>query len=171
MTDLTAEQFLLAFRRFCAGKAGPTTVVSDNATFFIAGESAIKSILEDDAIQQHFNKHQIKWIHILGRSPACGGLYERLVGNVKNILKKILRKALLAQTELHTILKETEATVNNRPLTYVESDTTHTLPTALKLSHLINRRILSTLTHLEETEDNIIENTLVHMQPIKDYYI
>ena len=77
---------------------------------------------------------------------------------------KILGKALLAQTELHTILKETEATVNNRPLTYVESDTTHTSPTALTPSHLINGRILSTLPHLEEPEDNIVEKNLGHMQ-------
>ena len=77
---------------------------------------------------------------------------------------KILGKALLTQTELHTILKETEATVNNRPLTYVESDTTHTSPTALTPSHLINGRILSTLPHLEEPEDNIVEKNLGHMQ-------
>ena len=54
-------------------------------------------------------------------------------------------------------MKETEATVNNRPLTYVESDTTPTSPTALTTSHLNNGRILSTLPHLEETEDNIIK--------------
>ena len=120
--------------------------------------------MEDDAIQQHLNKHQIKWIHIPGRSPAWEGLYERLVGIVKNILKKILRKALLTQTELHTILKETEATVNHRPLTYVETDTIPTSPTTLTPSHLINGRILSTLPHLEEPEDNIIEKDLGHMQ-------
>ena len=155
VTDSTIEQFLLAFRYFCAGKSVPTTVVSDNATYFISGESVIKTILEYDAIQQHFSKHQIKWINIPGRSPA---LYEWLVGIVTNILKKILTKALLTQTELHTIVKETEATVNNRPWTYRESDTSPMSPTPLTPSHLINGRILSTLPHLGETEDNIIEN-------------
>ena len=80
VTELTTEQFLLTFRRFCAGKSVPTTVVSDNATYFIAGESAIKTILEEDTTQQHFSKHQINWIHVPGRSPAWVGLYERLVG-------------------------------------------------------------------------------------------
>ena len=164
VTDLTAEQFLLAFRRFCAGKSVPTAVVSDKATHFIAGELAIQAILEDDAIQQHFSKHQIKWIHIPGRSPAWGGWYERLVGIVKNIMMKFLGKALLTQTELHTILIEIEATVNNRLLTYVESDTTPTSPTASTPSHLMNGRILSTLFHLEEPEDNIIQKDLGHLQ-------
>ena len=78
-------------------------------------------------------------------------------------LKKFIGRALLTQTELHTILKKTEATVNNRPLTYVESDTTPTSPTALTPSHLINGRFLSTLPHLEETEF-IIEKDLGQMQ-------
>ena len=163
VTDLTTEQFLLAFRRFCAGKSVPTTVVSDNATYFIDGKSAIETILEDDAIQQQFNIHESKWIHIPGRSPAWGGLYERLVGFVKNILKKTLGKASLTETELHTILKEAEATVNNRPLTYVESDTSPT-STALTPSNLINGRNLSTLPHIEQTEDNIIAKALGHKQ-------
>ena len=74
VTDRTAERFLLACHRFCAENSVPTTVGSDNATYFIAGESAIKTILEDHAIQQHFSKHQIKLIHLPGRSPAWGGL-------------------------------------------------------------------------------------------------
>ena len=98
-------------------------------------------------------------------------MYERLVGIVKNILKQILGKALLTQTELDTILKETDASVNNRPLTYVESDTTPTSPRALTPSHLNNRRILPTEPLLEEPEDNIIEKDLGHIQakPINDY--
>ena len=46
----------------------------------------------------------------------------------------------------------------------VGSDTTPTSPTALTLSHLINERTLSTLFHLEELEDNIIEKDLGHKQ-------
>ena len=72
--------------------------------------------------------------------------------------------ALLTQTELHTILQETEATVNSRPLTYVESDTTPTSPTASTQSHFIKGRILSTLPYLGEPEDNITEKDLGHMQ-------
>ena len=78
--------------------------------------------------------------------------------------EKTLGRALLTQTGLHTILIETEPTVNNRPLTYVESDTSPISPTALTPSHLINGPILSTLPHLGKTEDNIIEKDLGHMQ-------
>ena len=99
-------------------------------------------------------------------------MYEKVVSVVKNIIKKILEKAsLLTQTELHTIQKETEATVNNRPLTYMESDTTPTSPTALTTSHLISGRFLSTLPHLEEPEDNIIEKDLGHMQANQKLYV
>ena len=132
MTDLRAEHYLLAFRRFYAGKFVPTVVVLDNATYFFAGDSAIETILEDDAIQQHFSMHQIDSIHIPGRSPASWALYEKLIAIFKNTLRKILLKALMTQTELHTILKESEATVNNRPLTYLESNTSPTSPTLIQ---------------------------------------
>ena len=60
VTFLTTEQFLVTFLRFCAAKSLPTTVLSDNATSFIPGESVIKMILEEYAIQQHFSKRQFK---------------------------------------------------------------------------------------------------------------
>ena len=63
-----------------------------------------------------------------------------------------------------SVLSKTEATVNNRPLTYVESDTTPTSPTASTPSHLIKGPILSTLPYLREPEDNITEKDLGHMQ-------
>ena len=161
VTDLTTEHFLLAFRRFCAGKSVPTTVVSDSATYFIAGELAIKRFWKttpynNTSANTESNGYTFPEDHQRGE-----GWYERVVGIVKNILMKIFGKALLTQTELHTILKETEATVNNRPLTYVESDISRT---ALTPSHLINGRILSTLPHLEKPEDNIIEKDLGHKQ-------
>ena len=70
---------------------------------------------------------------------SVGRVVRRLVSFVKNILTKILGTALLTQTEFHTILKEgSRSLVNNRPQTYVESDTTPTSATALTPSHLIN---------------------------------
>ena len=44
------------------------------------------------------------------------------IKTVKRCLKKTLRNAKVTQDELHTLLLETESTVNNRPLTYLSSD-------------------------------------------------
>ena len=45
-----------------------------------------------------------------------GGVYERMVGQVKQCLRKTLGTARLTSTQLHTILNEAEAIVNTRPL-------------------------------------------------------
>ena len=51
-----------------------------------------------------------------------GGFYERLVGIVKRDLRKSTGWKLLSVIQLQTVLKEIEAVVNSRPLTYVGDD-------------------------------------------------
>ena len=51
-----------------------------------------------------------------------GGFYERLVGLVKRSLRKTLGKVCLTNEQLLTVLKEAEAVINSRPLTYVGDD-------------------------------------------------
>ena len=54
VTDLTTEQFLLAFRRTCAGKSVAKTFVSDKAIYFTAGESAIKTTPQENQQSRRF---------------------------------------------------------------------------------------------------------------------
>ncbi|XP_060588478.1 uncharacterized protein LOC132743899 [Ruditapes philippinarum] len=51
-----------------------------------------------------------------------GGFYKRLVGLVKRALRKSLGRRLLTLIQIQTLVKEIEATVNSRPLVYVEND-------------------------------------------------
>ena len=48
-----------------------------------------------------------------------GGFWERLVKSVKRCLKKTIGRASLTFDEMTTLMVEIEATLNNRPLTYV----------------------------------------------------
>ena len=60
---------------------------------------------------------------MLKRPPGGGGGFrERLVKGVKRCLKKIIGQSTLTLDELTTIVIEIEATMNNRPLTYVHDD-------------------------------------------------
>ena len=51
-----------------------------------------------------------------------GGFYERLVGLVKRLLPKSIGKLCLTNEQLLTVLKESEAIVNSRPLVYIGED-------------------------------------------------
>ncbi|XP_035228353.1 uncharacterized protein LOC118200503 [Stegodyphus dumicola] len=51
-----------------------------------------------------------------------GGWWERLIRIVKNLLVRVLGKSSVTYEELLTVLCDAEATVNNRPLTYISND-------------------------------------------------
>ena len=120
--DMTAETFIILFRRFCARCSVPKLVISDNGTNFTASAAYFKSLFSDPQVQSYFSDLKLQWKFIAPRAPWQGGFYERLVGVVKNCLKRTLYKRTLNWDELVTVLLEVEQCVNNRPLTYVESE-------------------------------------------------
>ena len=77
-----------------------------------------------------------------------GGFYERIVGLTKTTLKKVLGKARVNLEELTTIITEVEATLNDRPLTYI-SDGEPLTP-----SHLMYGRQLKSLPCLVSDEND-----------------
>ena len=64
-------------------------------------------------------KGGIKWLFALKKLPWWGGFYKRLVGIIKNSLKKVIGKALCNYEQLAAYLCEIERAINQRPLTYV----------------------------------------------------
>ena len=107
-TDVIAAVLILATRRFSSRRGLPKLFVSDNLKSF-------KSI----ELKNFLLEHGIKWYFVLEKSPWWGGFYERLVGIVKNSLKKVLGKALCNYEQLATNLCEIERAINQRPLTYM----------------------------------------------------
>ncbi|XP_023214294.1 uncharacterized protein LOC111617199, partial [Centruroides sculpturatus] len=57
-----------------------------------------------------------------------GGWWERLVGCVKQIIRRILGRASLTYEELYTIICEVEGLMNSRPLTTLSEDTEDLIP-------------------------------------------
>ncbi|XP_063544905.1 uncharacterized protein LOC134753073 [Cydia strobilella] len=117
--DLTAEEGLMALRRMISTRGVPSLITSDNAAHY----KLLSEILQ---IPYCLDK-EIRWKFIPQLAPWHGGFYERLVGLVKNCMKKTLQKHLLNDSQLVTAVKEIEAVLNTRPLTYVDSEPDHVL--------------------------------------------
>lgn len=116
-------------------------MLSDNAKTFQAADKAIKAILHDPAVQQHFVGLRVEWRFNLEKAPWQGGIFERMVKSAKRCLRKAIGKKTLTFDELLTLVVEVEAVLNSRPLSYIS---TEDLDEPLTPSHLITgHRILS----------------------------
>ena len=159
--NMTESAFILAFRRFASRKSLPKTMISDNALTFIAASKEIHELTNSPTLHENLNIFGTKWKFIPKRAPWFGGFWERLIGLTKNCLKKVLGNNCIDLETLQTITTEVEATLNDRPLTYVSSDSAD--PEPLTPSHLLyGRRI----TRLPYPSDNC-ENGELCQQPTK----
>uniref|UniRef100_A0A914XCT4 Integrase catalytic domain-containing protein n=1 Tax=Plectus sambesii TaxID=2011161 RepID=A0A914XCT4_9BILA len=124
--DLSAQQFLNCIRRFIARRGKPDKIISDNAPHFKLTQKTMdlawSPIWEDDNNSNYFAQHKIDWQFITEYAPWQGGFYERLVGVVKQALRKTIGRQCLKFEQFYTLLPEVEAVVNSRPLTYLYND-------------------------------------------------
>ena len=122
-------------------------MLSDNATTFVNAANFLEDIKDDPQINQHLTSINCEWKFIPARAPWFGAIWERLIGILKVGLRKILGKALVTFDELHTILVELEATINDRPLTYSSSEFNELDP--ITPSHLLKGRRLKTFPNTQ----------------------
>ena len=120
--DLSARQFQLALKLFIARRGTPQLMGSDNAKTFQATKSYLDLVKQDEEVSNYISQQRIEWRFNLSRAPWWGGFWERMVGLMKNALKKSVGKACLTFNELREVLAGVENCLNNRPLTYLEEE-------------------------------------------------
>ena len=113
--DLRGSTFIRALKRFISRRGIPARILSDNGKTFI-----------DCAVQKFVNSKGIVWRFNIPKASWWGGIFEIMVKLTKRCLRKTLKNALLTYEELETVLIETEAILNSRPLTFVYEDVTQT---------------------------------------------
>ena len=124
--NMSAEQFLIGFRRFFSRHGKPKEIISDNAMQFKLASDTLENlwrqIVTHSDVCTYVANEQIKWKFITEFAPWMGGFYERMVGLVKRTLRKAIGKARLTSEQLLTVVKEAEAVVNSRPIVYAGDD-------------------------------------------------
>jgi len=153
VTDLTAECFLQAFRRFAARRSLPKLLISDNGSTFLAAAEELTRLFSSDEIAESLAYKGVEWKFIPKRAPWFGGFWERLIGLMKSTLKKTLGRTHATIESLQTIIVEIEALMNDRPLTHVSPDPRD--PEPITPAHLVYGRRITTLPHYSVNQDDI----------------
>ncbi|XP_068759744.1 uncharacterized protein [Montipora capricornis] len=118
----TTEEFQRKLNGFITRRTRPKSIVSDNAAVFKTTATWIRMIRKSEALQDFLAQQQIMWQFSLSRSPWWGGLYERLIKEVKRTLYKTMGRTHLEYAQVEAVVMDIERHLNNRPLTYMESE-------------------------------------------------
>ena len=160
VSDMTAETFLLALRRFFSFTNRAVRVMySDNALTFHRTARYLKSVKMNRVVSRYLGEHQVVWKFNAAQAPWWGGFWERLVRSVKDLIIKTLGRSAVNRDQLMTLLKEIESTINNRPLSYVDVDELIPLTPALLISgfrHSPRPAIVSEDLFEESSECNLL---------------
>jgi hypothetical protein len=153
--DFSEETFILAFRRFSSRKSLPRIMISDNASTYVAASKEIQHLTDSPYLQEKLDQYGTVWKFIPRGAPWYGRFWERMIGLTKISLKKVLGSNCIHIETLQTIITEIEATLNDRPITYVSSDLNE--PEPLTPSHLLCGRRLTCLPYPQKDIKNIYD--------------
>ena len=78
--------------------------------------------LDKDQIKSYATSKGIEWQFNPPSAPHMGGVWERLVRSVKEVMTGLLQDKVLTDPQLATLLTEVESILNNRPLTHNSTD-------------------------------------------------
>lgn len=142
VSDLTADSFVAALRRFVARRASVSNIYTDNGTNFVKANrilnelSEIEEKLFETKLHEESLKRNIKWHFSPPVSAHFNGLVEAAVKSTKFHLYRAFRNVNLTFEELTTALCQIEAVLNSRPICEQSSDPNDV--SALTPSHLLN---------------------------------
>lgn len=158
VSNLTAEGFLAALRRFISRTGKPIQIWSDNASRFHRANKELKELGKclqqqntQDSIMNFCSTQGIQWKFSLPTGPHHGSIWENGVKACKHHLKPIVGESKLTFEEIATVLCQIEACLNSRPLyTALDSNDDDGIA-SLTPVHFLTGRPLEALPHQVST--------------------
>ena len=159
MENMETTSFLATLRKHAATYSTPRRIISDRATYFIKSKAVLGEQLGQqflNEVGQALERQGVVWQLNPASASHMGGFFERGVGLVKQILKRVIGKNLLEKLEFETLIKEAACSVNSRILA-ADNPTDHRDRLPITPSHLVHGREIAPLPYgevnLNEEED------------------
>jgi len=122
LPDMTCNNFLLAFVRFCNQFRIPSAVYSDNASTFLQALGIISESTVDNEFCEYLIRNNIRHVKIPLYAAWIGSAWERMIRTIKSSINKVVGRKHMAYFQLVTFLSDLENCINSRPLTYLSND-------------------------------------------------
>ncbi|KAK0134388.1 hypothetical protein N1851_030045 [Merluccius polli] len=123
--SLDTDSCIHALRRFVCRRGQVKHIRSDNGTNLVGAQAELKKALmslNERKIQDALLPDGIEWSFNPPAASHHGGVWERLIRSVRQVLNSTLHQQSIDDEGLQTLFCEVEAILNNRPLSTVSSD-------------------------------------------------
>ena len=156
--EVTKSQIAIEFQRklnvFITRRTRPQRMISDNAAVFKTTADWIRKLRRSEQLHDFLAAQEIEWTFNLAKSPWWGGMYERLIKDVKKTLYKTLGKTELTFEQLEAVVMDKEKHMNNCLLMYIESESGEDQD--LKLNLVMWGQGAHILEDIEDKDDELI---------------
>lgn len=124
VTSLSAENYILALKRFISRRGKPTEILSDNGRNFVKAAKDLSLFIkkESSSIIKFSSENNINFKFIPPYSPHFGGLWEAGVKSCRHHIIRVVGNAHLNYEEFSTVLAQIEAVLNSRPMYCLSTD-------------------------------------------------
>ncbi|XP_055847948.1 uncharacterized protein LOC129913326 [Episyrphus balteatus] len=123
--SLSTADFIQAFLRFTSIRGACLRLWSDNGKNFEGAAIELKKMLRswnEMDMAKALQKYGTEWRFITPAAPHQGGLWEACVKSMKYHLRRVIGPHKLTSSEFQTVLAQTSAVMNSRPLSALTED-------------------------------------------------
>ena len=123
--SMTTDSLMLLLNRFVGRRGPPSSIYSDNGSNFCAADKELKRLIEGldhKFIGDQLLARKIEWHFNVPLASHRGGVWERLIRSIRQILSVICHEQHPDDETLLTVMVEAERVLNNRPLVPVCTD-------------------------------------------------